>query len=146
MRKCPNSENSKWIIKELSYKAPNVQLNEDRIEEVLNKEMDNLQKAPLTESLSKFDTSSESINKLQKKEIGFDIISNKSYKQDVSNSEPFTSLNGQTDDFDNGLLPSDEECVDKVLPQTDLVQKPEESLLPKKVPREMLQCCQRMIS
>ena len=51
------------LHKRLSYKAPNVKLNEDRIEEVINKEMDNLQKDPITESLSEFDTSSESINK-----------------------------------------------------------------------------------
>ena len=106
--------------KKLSYKAPNVQLNEDRIEEVLNKEMDNLQKASMTESLSEFDTSSKSLNKFLTKEIGFDIINYK-YKQDVSNSEPLTSLDDQKDGLNNSLMPDDEKCVNKVFPDTDLV-------------------------
>ena len=62
------------------YKVPNVQLDDERIEEILNKEVDNLSKLPISESLS---DSSESMNKFLTTEIGFDILSQ---KQSITNS------------------------------------------------------------
>ena len=62
------------------YKVPNVQLDDERIEEILDKEVDNLSKLPISESLS---DSSESMNKFLTAEIGFHILSQ---KQSITNS------------------------------------------------------------
>ena len=62
------------------YKVPNVQLDDERIEEILDKEVDNLSKLPISESLS---DSSESMNKFLTAEIGFYILSQ---KQSITNS------------------------------------------------------------
>ena len=62
------------------YKVPNVQLDDERIEEILDKEVDNLSKLPISESLS---DSSESMNKFLTAEIRFDILGQ---KQSISNS------------------------------------------------------------
>ena len=62
------------------YKVPNVQLDEERIEEIMNKQVDSLSKLPISESLS---DSSESMNKFLTAEIRFDIPGQ---KQSISNS------------------------------------------------------------
>ena len=62
------------------YKVPNIQLDEERIEEIVNKEVDSLSKLAISESLS---DSSESMNKFLTAEIGFDILGQ---KQSISNS------------------------------------------------------------
>ena len=62
------------------YKVPNVQLDEERIEEIVNKQVDILSKLLISESLS---DSSESMNKFLTAEIGFDILGQ---KQSISNS------------------------------------------------------------
>ena len=62
------------------YMVPNVQLDDERIEEILDKEVDNLSKLPISESLS---DSSGSMNKFLTAEIGFYILSQ---KQSITNS------------------------------------------------------------
>ena len=62
------------------YKVPNIQLDEERIEEIMNKQVDSLSKLPISESLH---DSSDSMNKYLTAEIGFDILGQ---KQSIRNS------------------------------------------------------------